>query len=226
MFPGRFRFEFAGICGVGKLLSSGMSRSKAAWDSFFQENTGNRYPDPAVIRFVARHFFKLAPRARKSRSILDLGCGSGNHTVFLAREGFKAHGLDFSRAAIGRLKLRLKSEKLKAELSVHDMISLPYEAGRFDAVIDATALQHNPKKKIPAIIREIRRVLKKKGRFFSMIIASHRGLSDEKFPTSFLTRDEALKLVSEFSNVSLDYFEYSESSQKNKVRFWLIDAEK
>ena len=41
-----------------------------------------------------------------SRSVLDLGCGSGEHSRFLAREGFRAVGLDRSEAMLEQARER------------------------------------------------------------------------------------------------------------------------
>lgn len=48
---------------------------------------------------------RLAPGAR---SVLDLGCGTGAHAAFLAREGYEVHGLDGSGEMLRRAEGRAR----------------------------------------------------------------------------------------------------------------------
>ena len=43
-------------------------------------------------------------KQNKVRKILDLGCGTGRHTVFLAQHGFNVTAIDISDAALGYLR--------------------------------------------------------------------------------------------------------------------------
>jgi len=84
------------------------------WDDLHKENRFQpKYPDDNVVRFISKQF----PRDLKKRrnlKVLDLGCGAGRHTVFLAEEGFQAYATDTSERAlkITQKDLRIKSCKL------------------------------------------------------------------------------------------------------------------
>jgi 2-polyprenyl-3-methyl-5-hydroxy-6-metoxy-1,4-benzoquinol methylase len=45
-----------------------------------------------------------------------LGCGSGRHVVYLAKNGFEVYGIDIAKSGIKIAKEWLKDEKLKANL--------------------------------------------------------------------------------------------------------------
>ena len=62
------------------------------WEKFYKNFSGNRYPEPILIRLIAKNFFRI--KTRKKIKILDLGCGEGANLWFLAREGFDAYGID------------------------------------------------------------------------------------------------------------------------------------
>lgn len=95
------------------------------------------------------------------KKILDLGCGSGRHTVYLAKHGFEVYGIDISPKGIEITKIWLKKEKLRADLKVGDIYKkLPYPNNFFDALISTQTLHHNRINKIRKLIKEIERILK------------------------------------------------------------------
>lgn len=100
------------------------------WDEW--NHTGaTRYPQNHVVQFCFRQF----PHSRAGHRALDLGCGSGVHTVFLAAEGFDVAATDKSPVGIRNTDEKLRSQNLKAVLRVEsaDVISFPSE--HFDLVL-------------------------------------------------------------------------------------------
>ena len=135
------------------------------WDSIFAARQWGKYPKEELIRFVARHYY--AAPDRNAVRFLDLGCGFGSSTWFLAREGFAVDGIDGSQVIINRLRQRLAAEGLAAELVVGDAIDLPYPSQHFDCVIDVACLQHNNPADTRRILDSVFDRLKPGGRLFS-----------------------------------------------------------
>ena len=101
------------------------------------------------------------------KKILDLGCGSGRHSVYLARRGFDVYGFDISEHGIKIAKGWLRKEKLKASFKIGDVYKkLPYKDNFFDALISTQALHHNRIGSIRKLIKEIERILKPGGIIF------------------------------------------------------------
>src|SRR3989344_8080282 len=75
-----------------------------------------RYPNEALVQFLAAHFFDLSKAARKRIKILELGCGSGANLWMLAREGFDTYGVDAAPTALSLCKKMLHSWKVSAHL--------------------------------------------------------------------------------------------------------------
>lgn len=67
------------------------------WDDLYGETTDyfGTEPDPSLERFVDI----LDP----SRTVLDIGCGQGRNTLFLAHRGFNVDALDPSQVALDQL---------------------------------------------------------------------------------------------------------------------------
>jgi arsenite methyltransferase len=77
-------------------------------------------------------------RIRANQTVLDVGCGVGATTVYLAkRHGCYAIGVDLSELMIARAEERSKREGVQnqIEFRVASAIALPFQDGHFDAVI-------------------------------------------------------------------------------------------
>ncbi len=100
-------------------------------------------------------------------TVLDLGCGSGRHTVYLAKSGFSVFGLDESPEGIEITCRRLANEGLAADLQIRSMTEkLPYDNASLDAVISVQVIHHARVAAIRGIVGEIARVLKRGGFVF------------------------------------------------------------
>lgn len=109
---------------------------------------------------------KLVQLMRKDnvKKVLDLGCGSGRHTVFLARHGFDAYGMDSSRSGLKLTRKWLKQTNLKARLKNASCYErFPYKDNLFDSVISIQVIHHARIKEIKYCISEIERILKPGG---------------------------------------------------------------
>jgi cyclopropane fatty-acyl-phospholipid synthase-like methyltransferase len=73
-------------------------------------------------------YLSLAPGSR----VLDLACGRGRHSIYLAEKGFEVVGLDYSANSIAEAKL---SETDTLTFYVHDMRRL-FRTNYFDAVLN------------------------------------------------------------------------------------------
>src|SRR4051794_29853645 len=81
-------------------------------------------------RFLAQEVGELPPGRA-----LDLACGAGRHTLWLAGLGWDARGIDFSDVAIAQAR-RLAGERgLDAEFSVADLMQWTPAGEQWDLVI-------------------------------------------------------------------------------------------
>lgn len=101
------------------------------WDAWNTQG-GPKYPHEKVIQFCFRNF---PPTLRAGVRVLDLGCGSGVHTAFLAAEGFTVTGVDPSKAGIANTRQRLAALGLDATLQIQRAEALDFPADSFDLVI-------------------------------------------------------------------------------------------
>lgn len=114
-------------------------------------------------------------RKRKAKKILDLACGTGRHTVFLAKKGFAVVGMDNSKTGLRITRKELKKKRIKnAQVCFGDMHKIPFKKESFDAVFCTRAIYHGTRKQIQKTIAEVYRVLQPKGLFlFNVLATSH-----------------------------------------------------
>ncbi len=136
------------------------------WEEIYSSRSWGKYPPEELVRWVAKNFYQI--HKRDSVNILDVGCGTGACSWFIAREGFSVYGIDGSSAAIRVARERFDHEGLRGEFTVGDFIDLPWPDEYFDGAIDVVALNHNTLTASRHVLSEVRRVLKPGGYFFSM----------------------------------------------------------
>ena len=100
--------------------------------------------------------------------VLDMGCGTGRHALWLAQAGADVTGIDFSEAMLA--KAREKTASYSIDLIEHDLHQrLPFQAGEFDLVVSGLVLEHIAN--LTYFFSEIARVLDNPGR--AVVSAMH-----------------------------------------------------
>lgn len=98
----------------------------------------------------------------KSGTALDLGCGPGNQSVFLAQKGFKVTGIDISPTAIKYAKENAKNANLEIDFIVADATDLSIlKNKKFDLILDWANLHGIPENLRDKYIKEISKHTKK-----------------------------------------------------------------
>lgn len=137
-------------------------------------------PAPAFIGSILDSNFrrklqppdKLIQRSgiKEGMHVLEVGCGSGAHTTFVARaveKKGKVYALDIQSKMLKQLKNKLNKPENKdirnIELINKNAYNLPFNDNSLDLVYMITVLQEIPDKK--KALREVRRVLKSGGIF-------------------------------------------------------------
>jgi SAM-dependent methyltransferase len=94
-------------------------------------------------------------------SILELGCGAGNHSLVMLADGFEVHATDGSpeMAAIASRRLGQSVDAMRFdELDAREA---------YDGVWASACLLHVPRDELTGILRRIRRALKLDGVFYA-----------------------------------------------------------
>jgi SAM-dependent methyltransferase len=162
--------------------------------------------------------------ARDAKSVLEIGCGTGNNLYFFAENGCDTYGIDFNEHAVEFAKNLLKEKGLEADVRVGDVMDLPFEENKFDLILDRACLQHNRPEEVRKIMGEVERVLKPGGLFMLVNFRSSedsaaKGLeNDTTFDSydyvNFATEEEIKEYL---QNFEFEYFEHRVSHKKVPV---------
>jgi ubiquinone/menaquinone biosynthesis C-methylase UbiE len=99
---------------------------------------------------------------------LDLGCGTGRHSLWLANSGALVTALDFSAGMLEEARRKPGGEQIR--FVQHDLHApLPFADGEFDLVVSGLVLEHL--RELDGFFTEARRVLRSGGR--AVISAMH-----------------------------------------------------
>jgi ubiquinone/menaquinone biosynthesis C-methylase UbiE len=118
-------------------------------------------------------------------NLLDLGCGSGRH--FIKRGRLKIHGVDFSEEMIKLAEKNAKNKKIDVELKLMRNEEIPYPDEFFDNLICVAVLHCiETKEGRKKLLREMKRVLKKKGKALILVWNGKHGRVKNKGKNAFI----------------------------------------
>lgn len=206
-----------------------------AWDKRWATASGRvgfLEPHPEVMALLPEL------KARDAHKVLDLGCGVGRHSLFLAEVGLDVVAMDGSATGLAVLRETAMANELKMEIRQGDADALPFSDSSFEYVLSWDVLYHGNLGDAGRRIAEIWRVLKPGGLFQgTMLPVRHKnyGLGQLVAPGTYVEDDEdrghphfycdAATLVSLFAG-----FEILKLSQHIKRRpgswHWHIVAER
>ena len=109
-------------------------------------------PDDEVVRFAAQ--------LEAGQRVLDLGCGVGRHTVYLAHQGFEVHASDIAADGLRETLRRLRVAGVDGAVLHSDMTAVPYPDAAFDAAIAINVIYHGYRADVETCLAEVRRVAK------------------------------------------------------------------
>lgn len=108
---------------------------KQWYESLF-ENYGRTYDAESFTQGTLGEcdFIEQEIRHDKSTRILDIGCGTGRHSIELTRRGYRVTGVDLSESMLARAREKAAAAGLTIDFRHHDARNLPF-IGEFDLAI-------------------------------------------------------------------------------------------
>jgi len=108
---------------------------KQWYESLF-ENYGKKYDKECFTQGTMGEcdFIEKEINFDKTLSILDLGCGTGRHSIELAKRGYRVTGVDLSESQLQRAREKAKEHGVRVEFLQGDARNLSFQ-NQFDLVI-------------------------------------------------------------------------------------------
>lgn len=98
------------------------------WYEKLFENYANNYEkEPYVTGTIGEvDFIEKEISGDKTKTILDIGCGTGRHSIELARRGYKVTGFDLSKAQINKAKEKAGQAGVSIDFFLQDARSFKF----------------------------------------------------------------------------------------------------
>lgn len=108
---------------------------KQWYESLF-ENYSQKYDKECFTQGTAGEcdFIEHEIGQNKSLKIIDVGCGTGRHSIELAKRGYNVTGVDLSENQLNRARQKAQEAGLEIKFQKQDARNLPFD-GEFDLAI-------------------------------------------------------------------------------------------
>jgi 2-polyprenyl-3-methyl-5-hydroxy-6-metoxy-1,4-benzoquinol methylase len=113
-----------------------MGDLKKQWYEVMFENFGQQYDQEEFTQGTIGEcdFMETEFGFNKTLKILDVGCGTGRHSIELTRRGYNITGIDLSESQLKRAKEKAELLNLKINFLKEDARNLPFSK-EFDVAI-------------------------------------------------------------------------------------------
>lgn len=147
------------------------------WD--WEKAESDIWLDPAEESY----FFCEKWKRQGKRSVLDLGCGLGRHSILFAKYGFKVTACDISDYAVKSLRETEKKENLIINSKVCDMAELPFRENSFDCIFSYLAISHTDTEGFQKILSKLKNILKPEGEIYLTLCSKEtRSFKEAGYP--------------------------------------------
>jgi ubiquinone/menaquinone biosynthesis C-methylase UbiE len=119
-------------------------------------------------------FVHLLEAGRISGRVIELGCGTGENAIYLARAGLHVVGVDGSPEAVRQARAKVAGAGVSVTFEVGDVLDLDGEAERFDAATDSGVFHVFDDDERPRYATSVHRVLRPGARLFILCFSEHQ----------------------------------------------------
>jgi len=129
----------------------------------FYEKIWGRYDYDADVKFLTGFFRKY-----HCRSVIDIGCGTGNHALRLSKLGYQVTGVDLSPTMLKIAKEKDKKGKIRfVQGDMKKLEKVIQKDQRFDAAICLGQVFYHlvTNKDVQAFLNRLHKILKQNGLF-------------------------------------------------------------
>lgn len=164
---------------------------------------------------------ELAEAGEIVGSVLDVGCGTGEHTLYLAERGHEVLGIDTASRAIDIARAKAGERRLDAAFQVGDALRM-HELGRtFDTAIDIGLFHTLADEERPIYAESLREALTPDGRAFVMCWSERNPWG---FGPRHVTQMELLGTFERGWEVTIDPAAFETKLEGAEIHAWLMRA--
>jgi len=115
-----------------------------------------------------KEFVELVRKGEITGSVLDIGCGTGDHALFFAGKGHEVWGVDATPLAIQKAQEKAKKRGLPVHFLVLDALDLSRLNRTFDTATDSGLFHTLSDEDRPVFVDNLAAVLSPAGKYFML----------------------------------------------------------
>jgi cyclopropane fatty-acyl-phospholipid synthase-like methyltransferase len=115
-----------------------------------------------------KEFVELVRRGEITGSVLDIGCGTGEHALFFAENGYEVWGIDSAPLAIQKAQEKAAARGLQASFLVLDARELSKLNRKFDTATDSGFFHTLSDEDRPVFVNNLAATLSPAGKYFML----------------------------------------------------------
>jgi ubiquinone/menaquinone biosynthesis C-methylase UbiE len=157
-----------------------MCANYAEWDEYYRKYPLSELgwelgkPRSLLVEFVEKGLVGKG-------TALDLCCGAGTNTIYLAKNGFEVTGLDISLTALEIAKKKAEQANVNIDFLADSFVNLPFKNETFHFVFDMGCFHHVKVEHRDAFIAGVYRVLKEDGLYMLTCFSIKNGAAWNHF---------------------------------------------
>ena len=132
-----------------------------------KENKAFGWADEELYAVGIAHLKRELPPLLKEAKILEIGCGNGVYSLWLAQQGYEVFGMDIAPTAIEWAKQMAEKQGVNAHFTVGNVLELDavYPKDSFDFVLDGYCLHCIIGDDRQKLLHSVKKVLRPGGYF-------------------------------------------------------------
>lgn len=127
-----------------------------------------RSTPPWDIGRPQKEFVELVRRGEITGSVLDIGCGTGEHALFFAGEGYEVWGIDSAPLAIQKAREKAAGRDLQVHFLVLNALELSRLNRKFDTATDSGLFHTLSDEDRPVFVDNLAAILPPGGKYFML----------------------------------------------------------
>lgn len=177
------------------------------------ENTKSNPPRPLTMKFIKMNI--------KPQKAVELGCGAGNDTVYLIKNGWNVTAVDSENTENFILEKLDEDEIKRFKFSKQDFESLNLEEN--DLVLANYSIPFCNKNEFNTFWNKIVNSIKEDGYFVGNFFGTNDSWSKTKLDKTFLSKEEVLELFrNKFEIVLFEEIENDKMTANGNMKHWHI----
>lgn len=193
-----------------------MLLTKKAWDEKYMSPSipwEANIPEPYLVSIIDSGITIMPKTA------LDIGCGMGTNSIFLAERGFEVTAVDLSKVAIDAARVRARNAGQKVSFLNKNFLEFEKDA-KFGFILDRRVFHFFDPEERPIYVEKVFQLLEDKGKFL-LIVSSNFELGDNRY---HFTKEQLEEIFRKFKFFSVELIELKDHMERPKS--WAVIMKK